>query len=203
MYGETGAAMRAEFAALLRQHRIQQRLVGTTAEEREELGGLIRTYRQTCHRLARPGHARRKPIGLLQHAAGTAESVPGSRLTRLPPDRSQRTGAGDRHRKTAVERAPRVDGCSGHAERQPDGGPMAPRRPRSGPRRTRHQRAGVRADDRAPGSGSRRRRRRADPSTGRPRPAVQEHTRLGAARPERSSRLGIAGCGPRREPRPT
>lgn len=47
MYGETGAPMRAEMAALLRQHRVQQRLVGTTAEEREELGGLIRTYRQT------------------------------------------------------------------------------------------------------------------------------------------------------------
>src|SRR3954452_21473029 len=47
MYGETGAAMRVEFAALLRQHRVQQRLVGTTAEEREELGGLIRTYRQS------------------------------------------------------------------------------------------------------------------------------------------------------------
>lgn len=47
MYGETGAAIRAEFAALLRQHRVQQRLVGTTAEEREELGGLIRTYRQS------------------------------------------------------------------------------------------------------------------------------------------------------------
>ena len=47
MYGETGAAMRAEFAALLRQHRVQQRLVGATPEAREELGGLIRTYRQT------------------------------------------------------------------------------------------------------------------------------------------------------------
>lgn len=47
MYGESGAAMRAELAGLLRQHRIQQRLVGTTAEQREELGGLIRTYRQS------------------------------------------------------------------------------------------------------------------------------------------------------------
>lgn len=47
MYGETGAAMRAEFAALLRQHRVQQRLAGATPEGREELGGLIRTYRQT------------------------------------------------------------------------------------------------------------------------------------------------------------
>jgi len=47
MYGETGAAMRAEIAALLRQHRVQQRLAGATPEAREELGGLIRTYRQT------------------------------------------------------------------------------------------------------------------------------------------------------------
>ena len=47
MYGETGAAMRIEFAALLRQHRVQQRLAGATREAREELGVLIRTYRQT------------------------------------------------------------------------------------------------------------------------------------------------------------
>src|SRR6478609_1746247 len=47
MYGETGAAMRTEFAALLRQHRVQQRLAGATPKAREELGVLIRTYRQT------------------------------------------------------------------------------------------------------------------------------------------------------------
>src|SRR5688572_16145830 len=47
MYGETGAVMREEFAALLRQHRVQQRLGGPTSEDREVLGGLIRTYRQT------------------------------------------------------------------------------------------------------------------------------------------------------------
>ncbi|WP_244928555.1 hypothetical protein [Nocardioides sp. W7] len=47
MYGETGAVMREEFAALLRQHRVQQRLVGPTSEDREVLGGLIRAYRQT------------------------------------------------------------------------------------------------------------------------------------------------------------
>ena len=39
MYGETGAAMRAELAALLRQHRVQQRLGRLDAEAREELGG--------------------------------------------------------------------------------------------------------------------------------------------------------------------
>lgn len=47
MYGETGAAMRQEFAALLRQHRVQQKLGGPTPEAREELGVLVREYRQT------------------------------------------------------------------------------------------------------------------------------------------------------------
>ncbi|MEP6815652.1 MAG: hypothetical protein ABI873_08895 [Marmoricola sp.] len=46
MYGETGAAMRQDFAALLRQHRVQQRLGGPTQQAREELGVLIRDYRQ-------------------------------------------------------------------------------------------------------------------------------------------------------------
>jgi hypothetical protein len=45
MYGETGTAMRQEFAALLRQHRVQQRL-GGPLEAREELGLVIRQYRQ-------------------------------------------------------------------------------------------------------------------------------------------------------------
>lgn len=47
MYGETGAAMRAELAELLRQHRVQQRLGGPTSEAREQLGLQIRTYRQS------------------------------------------------------------------------------------------------------------------------------------------------------------
>lgn len=47
MYAENGAAMRRELAALLRQHRIQQRIGGTTREEREEHGVLVRQYRQT------------------------------------------------------------------------------------------------------------------------------------------------------------
>lgn len=45
MYGETGAQMRAELAALLRQHRVQQKL-GTTPEEREDAGSTVRAYRQ-------------------------------------------------------------------------------------------------------------------------------------------------------------
>ena len=47
MYGETGAEMRREFAALLRQHRVQQKLGGPTQEARVQLGVLVREYRQT------------------------------------------------------------------------------------------------------------------------------------------------------------
>lgn len=47
MYGETGAAMRAELAELLKQHRVQQRLGGPTPEARAQVGGAIRTYRQS------------------------------------------------------------------------------------------------------------------------------------------------------------
>lgn len=46
MYGETGAAMRAELAELLKQHRVQQRLGGPTPEARAQVGAEIRTYRQ-------------------------------------------------------------------------------------------------------------------------------------------------------------
>src|SRR3954449_1530679 len=53
-YGENGSQFRAELTALLRQHRIQQRLGGpgihtvpesTTAEQREQLGEQIQRYR--------------------------------------------------------------------------------------------------------------------------------------------------------------
>ncbi len=44
MYGDTGTAMRHELAALLRQHRIQQRL-GGTGQERAAVGLQIRQYR--------------------------------------------------------------------------------------------------------------------------------------------------------------
>ncbi|MEP6815877.1 MAG: hypothetical protein ABI873_10035 [Marmoricola sp.] len=46
MYADTGAVMRQEFAALLRQHRVQQRL-GGAGHEREEHGLQIRQYRQS------------------------------------------------------------------------------------------------------------------------------------------------------------
>ncbi len=45
MYGETGAQMRQELAALLRQHRVQQRL-GPTPEDRADTGTSVRAYRQ-------------------------------------------------------------------------------------------------------------------------------------------------------------
>jgi hypothetical protein len=62
MYGENGGLMRAELSALLRQHRIQQRIGGegistvaatTTTDQRRQTGELIRRYRQGvlvwCH----------------------------------------------------------------------------------------------------------------------------------------------------------
>src|SRR3954464_2260201 len=67
MYGENGGLMRAELSALLRQHRIQQRIGGegistvaatttTTTAQRRQLGELIRRYRQGvlvwCHQAA-------------------------------------------------------------------------------------------------------------------------------------------------------
>src|SRR3954469_18213849 len=62
MYGENGGLMRAELSALLRQHRIQQRIGGegiytvaatTTVDQRRQIGEQIRRYRQGvlvwCH----------------------------------------------------------------------------------------------------------------------------------------------------------
>ncbi len=55
MYGENGGHLRDAMGALLREHRIQQRLGGrgthtvpetTTVAEREELGQQIRRYRE-------------------------------------------------------------------------------------------------------------------------------------------------------------
>ena len=46
MYGENSAAMRGEFAALLRQHRIQYRLGRDLQPERDSLGLQVRQYRQ-------------------------------------------------------------------------------------------------------------------------------------------------------------
>lgn len=46
MYGETGAAMRTELAALLEQHRIQHRL-GDTLEQRTDAGEVIGQYRHS------------------------------------------------------------------------------------------------------------------------------------------------------------
>lgn len=47
MYGETGAHMRTELAALLEQHRIQRRLGDTSSEVREKFGDEVRRYRQS------------------------------------------------------------------------------------------------------------------------------------------------------------
>ena len=46
MYGETGAAMRTELAALLEQHRVLHRL-GDTVEQRTDASEVIGQYRHT------------------------------------------------------------------------------------------------------------------------------------------------------------
>ena len=109
MYGETGAAMRAEFAALLRQHRVQQRLGGTTPEEREELGGLIRTYRQTV--LVWLGQAMRAASPLAFSNMPPAQPNP---FRSVGVEQRTLTAAGELARAidlatTAVDRAPGVD----------------------------------------------------------------------------------------------
>jgi hypothetical protein len=87
MYGENGGLMRAELSALLRRHRIQQRIGGegmhtvaatTTAEERRQIGEQVRRYRQSvlvwCHQAtiaAAPGTASnlsRPPLNPLRAA---------------------------------------------------------------------------------------------------------------------------------------
>ena len=47
MYGENGAQMRTELAALLRQHRIMRRLAEDSSAERAAAGQQILRYRQT------------------------------------------------------------------------------------------------------------------------------------------------------------
>jgi hypothetical protein len=47
MYGENGAQMRTELAALLRQHRVMHRLAADSAAERAEVGQEILRFRQT------------------------------------------------------------------------------------------------------------------------------------------------------------
>ncbi len=47
MYGENGAQMRAELAALLRQHRIMRRLAQDSSAERAAAGQQILRFRQT------------------------------------------------------------------------------------------------------------------------------------------------------------
>src|SRR4051794_17535216 len=123
MYGETGAAMRAEFAALLRQHRIQQRLVGTTAEEREELGGLIRTYRQTV-------------LVWLGQAMRAASPLAFSHMPPAQPNPFRSVGSRGSHLTAASELARAIDiarqqssarPASTHALATPNANPMVDR----------------------------------------------------------------------------
>ena len=47
MYGENGAQMRTELAALLRQHRVVHRLAADSSVERAEVGQQILRFRHT------------------------------------------------------------------------------------------------------------------------------------------------------------
>jgi hypothetical protein len=96
MYGETGAAMRTEFAALLRQHRVQQRLTGATPEAREELGGLIRTYRQTV-------------LVWLGQAMRAASPLAFSNMPPAQPNPFRAVGSSGSHLTTASELARAID----------------------------------------------------------------------------------------------
>ena len=92
MYRETGAAMRGELAALLRQQRVQQRLVGATLEERIELGGLIQTYRQNV-------------LIWLEQAMHAAVPMAFSNLPPAQPNPFRSAGAAESHLTTAAELA--------------------------------------------------------------------------------------------------
>lgn len=96
MYGETGAAMRTEFAALLRQHRVQQRLTGATPEAREELGGRIRTYRQTV-------------LVWLGQAMRAASPLAFSNTPPAQPNPFRAVGSSGSHLNTASELARAID----------------------------------------------------------------------------------------------
>lgn len=81
MYGETGALMRSELVALLRQHRVQQRLGGpgsaasarATRTEREAAGALIRAYRQTIMAWCAQAVQASKPLSFATTMAAPAD----------------------------------------------------------------------------------------------------------------------------------
>jgi hypothetical protein len=96
MYGETGAEMRRELAALLRQHRVQQRLGGPTQEAREELGVLVREYRQTV-------------LVWLSQAMRAASPMAFSNMPPAQPNPFRSVGAPGSHLTAAGELARAID----------------------------------------------------------------------------------------------
>jgi hypothetical protein len=96
MYGETGAQMRRELAALLRQHRIQQKLGGPTQEARDELGVLVREYRQSV-------------LVWLSQAMRAAGPLAFSNMTPAQPNPFRSVGTAGSHRTAAGELARAIE----------------------------------------------------------------------------------------------
>jgi hypothetical protein len=96
MYGETGAEMRRELAALLRQHRVQQRLGGPTQDAREELGVLVREYRQTV-------------LVWLSQAMRAASPLAFSNMPPAQPNPFRSVGSAGSHLNAAGELARAID----------------------------------------------------------------------------------------------
>lgn len=101
MYGETGAEMRREFAALLRQHRVQQKLGGPT-QAREDLGMLIRAYRQTV-------------LVWLSQAMHAASPLAFSNMAPAQPNPFRSVGTAGWHLTTAGELARAIDLATKHS----------------------------------------------------------------------------------------
>jgi hypothetical protein len=106
MYGETGAAMRAELADLLRQHRIQQRLGGPTREARQELGGLVREYRQSI-------------IVWLTQAMRAVSPLAFSNMSPAQPNPFRSVGTSSLHLTAAGELARAIDHAKSESTTRP------------------------------------------------------------------------------------
>ena len=201
MYGETGTAMRQELAALLRQHRVQQRL-GGPPEAREEAGLLIRRYRQNVLLWCSQAMRATSPVtfsNLAPAQPNPFRAVGGRGNGATPAGELARALELARQQSTALPAtSEQVTTPTGHdvIERWR----ASARAASLAEHDTAHR--GRPTHDGRPGPGRRRRRRSHHPGTRRPRPALPENTRLGATRPERTTRVGRTGSRARRQPRP-
>jgi hypothetical protein len=177
-------------------------LGGRTQEAREELGLLVREYRQSV-------------LVWMSQAMRAAGPLAFSNMPPAQRNPFRSVGTAGSHLTAAGELACAIDlaetqskarTASSEALVTTHDNPVVEHwrlAARHSTGRARHV-GGVRgSDDREPGAGTRRRHRRVDPGDRRTRPALQEHPRLGAAGTERTTRLGIPRRSPRRRPRTT